>query len=102
MIMNAQKGQEVDHRDHNTLDNRRENIRICTHAENMMNRQKGSGSKPKGVSEFKRTEKLRARIKVKGKDIHLGYFDNEDDAALAYNVAALKYHGEFACLNIIE
>ncbi|HUU89291.1 MAG TPA: AP2 domain-containing protein [Candidatus Glassbacteria bacterium] len=105
IIMNAQKGQYVDHRDHNTLNNRKSNLRICTTAENGMNRQKGRGaytSKHKGVSWQKYRKEWAAYIKVTGKTIHLGRFDNENDAAQAYNVAALKYYGEFACLNIIE
>ena len=99
-IMNTPKGMEVDHVNHNTLDNRKTNLRICTRAENQHNRrlQKGT-SKYKGVYWNKRDKKWVAQIKLEGKQIYLGYFDSEIEAAKCYDINAIKYFGEFAKLN---
>ena len=103
LIMNAEKGQFVDHISHNTLDNRRRNLRICTRAENNRNRiiAIDNTSGYKGVGWYKSTSKWVARITINYKLTHLGYFHDKDDAARAYNKAAIKYHGEFALLNEI-
>lgn len=91
----------VDHINENKLDNRRSNIRIASLAENSRNRKKtkGRSSKYKGVTWFKRDSRWAAQINHNGKGIRLGYFENEIDAALAYNVAAKNLFGEFAKLN---
>lgn len=88
---------EVDHINGNRLDNRRENLRICTHAKNMVNRgvYKNNTSKFKGVSKHKGENKWRAI--VAGKQI--GQFDTDIEAARAYNAKMIELHGEFAKLN---
>lgn len=93
--------QLTDHVDGNGLNNTRANLRIATHAENSHNykRPRTNRSGFKGVSWSKAHRKWRAQIKVNGKDIHLGYFRSPVEAARAYDVAALKYHGEFARTN---
>jgi len=94
-----------DHSSGNTLDNRMENLRIATNAENSRNKGKRSDNTSgyKGVTWEKRANAWRARIKASGVYKSLGYFKNKHDAARAYNKAALKYFGEFAVLNeIIE
>jgi len=103
VILNAPIGLEVDHINHNTLDNRRCNIRLCTHAQNGRNRLKSSGtsSKHKGVHWFKPKGYWQAKIKVNGEWIFLGYFDDEDAAGRAYNIAARQHFGEFALLNVV-
>jgi len=95
----------LDHKNGNRLDNTLANLRPCNKSTNAMNQKKWSkptSSKYKGVSLFKRTGKYMAYIKKNGKRIHLGYFENEDDAALAYNKKATEIFGEFAKLNNIE
>jgi len=92
-----------DHQNHNTLDNRRSNIRICTSRQNSMNRKpdQNTSSKYKGVSWENSRNKWQAHITIKGKKKHLGYFQTEELAALTYNEAAKKYFKEFAYLNVI-
>lgn len=99
-ILDAPDGIQVDHINHNTLDNRRENLRLCTNLENSRNRISIRGSsRYKGVGWHKQRSKWRAYIKVNGKDISLGLFTKEVDAAVVYNNAAIEHFGEFANLN---
>ncbi len=101
-IMNPPPGRFVDHENHEGLDNRKANLRIATPAENSRNRKKQSSkssSRYKGVYLAKETKKWRAAIYHNNECIHLGYFENEEDAAKAYDQAARLYHGEFASLN---
>jgi len=102
VIMNAPAGVFVDHKYGDGLDNRKVNLRIVTRAQNQYNRRKTSkktSSKYKGVYFKKDMNKYCATIGLKGKKTHLGYFDNEIDAAKAYDEAAKKLFGEFAKLN---
>jgi len=99
-------GNEVDHINHNTLDNRRCNLRICTTQQNQHNRKSyvGGSSPFKGVSfskDGKRKRRWRAGIEIDGSKKRLGYYATELEAAEAYNEAAKKYFGEFAYLNEI-
>jgi hypothetical protein len=92
----------TDHIDGDGLNNRRNNLRSATHAQNRTNERKRRGnysSQFKGVFYDKRRGKFAASIKAKQQGKFLGYFDNETDAARAYNKAALKHFGEFASLN---
>jgi hypothetical protein len=101
-IMNAPKNKLVDHRNSDPQDNRRENLHLATSKENNRNRckmRKKTSSKYIGVSFRKREKKWRALICRNRKNISLGSFENEIDAAKAYDKAARKYFGEFARLN---
>jgi hypothetical protein len=103
-ITKANKGQEVDHKDHNGLNNQRNNLRICSHRENMFNERarQNTTSKYKGVYYEKLIGKWRPQINILGKVIHLGSFESEVQAATVYDLAAKKHFGEFACLNFPE
>jgi hypothetical protein len=103
-IMNAPKGLLVDHRNRDGLDNRRANLRLATYSENNCNKakRKNTSSRFVGVCFNKQLNRWGAYIKPQGKKIFLGYFDSETDAGKAYDEAAKKYHGEFACLNFSE
>jgi len=101
-IMGLEHGdpQQVDHRNRvNTLDNRKENLRIATNAQNSRNQghRKNNTSSMKGASWHK--GKWQAQITVNGKIQHLGLFPTVELAGQAYDAAALKYHGEFAAPN---
>ena len=90
----------IDHRDNNGLNNQRSNLRLCTLSQNQHNRQSNIGaSKFKGV--WKSKNRWRAEIVSDGTKKRLGSYIKEEEAAKAYNEAALKYHGEFARLNQI-
>ena len=100
LIMNEPKGMQIDHIDNNGLNNQKNNLRIVTHSQNMMNKHKRWGvSKHKGVSFFKRDNNWRAYISINKKQIHLGYFNFEIKAAMAYNKSAKELFGEYANLN---
>ncbi len=94
-------GTATDHINHNGLDNRRCKIRICTHAQNTHNRlpYKMFTSKYKGVSWDRTTKKWRAKIMFNYKNIHLGFFEDEIEAAKAYDKKAKELFGEFAYMN---
>jgi len=89
----------VDHINHDTLDNRRCNLRICTNKENFHNRKRRTESKSgyQGVTWYKKLKKWRASIYLT-----IGYFDSKEDASKAYDEMAKKFFGEFACLNYPE
>ena len=99
--MNAPDGMEVDHINGNGLDNRKANLRLCTRAQNQMNSIKRTGKSSifKGVSWHKNAWKWRANIKINQKDIHIGYFDTELEAAEAYDIEAIRLFGSFAKTN---
>lgn len=97
LIVEAPAGSEVDHVDGNGLNNRRENLRCCTHQQNCRNSRKHPGrSDYKGVCWEKRRGHWVAMIRTSQGRKHLGSFDSEKDAAEAYKLAARQYHGEFA------
>lgn len=102
LIMDAPDGLMVDHENGDTLDNRRENLRLATHAQNNRNvvyKKVGAASKYKGVKYHKLQGNWFARIGLNGRSISLGYYETDKEAAEAYDLAAIKYHGEFARTN---
>lgn len=105
-ILGLKKGdkRQSDHINHNTLDNRRCNLRICTKIQNKQNGKpyKGTVSIYKGVCRHKSIQKWQARIRYNNKLIHLGYFDNEIEAAKIYDEAAIKLFGKFAYPNFTK
>jgi hypothetical protein len=84
---------ELDHINRNRNDNRIENLRPCTHSQNLGN-SRPRVHKYKGVTFCKSTRKWRAQLSG-----HIGRFDTIEEAALAYNAKAIEYFGEFALLN---
>ena len=100
-IMNAPSHLVVDHIDRNGLNNCKSNLRLCTVAQNSRNSgsNKGSTSRYKGVSWNRNVKKWGAQIRLNYKIHRIGYFENETEAAKAYDKRAVELHGEFACLN---
>jgi hypothetical protein len=99
-VMNAQKGQFVDHINGDGLDNRRANLRIVTPSQNIMNRNAANAKREyKGITFSKVKGLWVAQIKKDGKGKFIGHFDDPVDAAIAYDLAALTLFGEFANTN---
>ncbi len=99
-VLDAPAGVPVDHINGDTLDNRKENLRLCSASTNQQNRHAVFGaSRYKGVCWHKSCRKWQAAIKVEGRSIHLGLFADERDAALAYDQAARRDFGDFAHTN---
>ena len=92
-----------DHINNNTLDNHSSNLRPSTYSENSMNSLKRSGASSifKGVSWNKLCSKWMTQIQVDRKKIYIGLYETQTGAAIAFNEAAKKYHGEFAYLNAV-
>lgn len=104
VIMNAPKGLMVDHINGDTLDNRRQNLRLATHQQNCLNRKKSSKINTyKGVYRQKRnhilTKPWQALIDYQKKKVHIGMFATEIEAAKAYDERAKELFGGFGRLN---
>ncbi|MBA7655390.1 hypothetical protein ES703_63294 [subsurface metagenome] len=101
-IMNPPREMLVDHINYNGLDNRKANLRLATLTQNNRHTRRTmnpGSSKYKGVCWYNREKRWAVRITANGKNIPLGYFKDEIEAAKAYDKAARKYHGDFAALN---
>lgn len=96
-IVNCPEDMVVDHVNHNKLDNRKINLRICSQGENTFNHKmyKTNTSGYPGVSWHKKANKWRVRIQIKGKEINLGLFEDLDEAIKVRKEAEIKYFGEY-------
>jgi len=101
-------GKETDHINNKGVDNRRANIRICTHQQNSSNKKKRSwhkGTLPtsqyKGVCWSKSNQKWHSQLVINGKHAHLGFYNDEIEAAKAYNDEAIRRFDNFAQINVI-
>jgi hypothetical protein len=103
-IMDAQKGQEIDHINSDKLDNRKDNLRFCNHLQNVLRIgvRKNSTTGYVGVSKKNTGKPFRAYLRSAGIQLFLGTFDAAEEAAIAYNECAKKHFGEFAYQNIVE
>lgn len=101
LIMGCTKGdgKMIDHKDGNGLNNTRDNLRFCTPSQNQQNRKTRKSHGYLGI--YKRGSNWCSKICINRKQMHLGSFLDKKSAAIAYNDAAKKYHGEFARLNVI-
>lgn len=107
IILNAKKGEIIDHINGDKLDNRRTNLRFCTFQQNTANSSKKENciSRFKGVrfdTSMKRRKRWMAACEHSGKSITIGRFKTQEQAAIAYNNKAKEIWGEFARFNVIE
>lgn len=104
LLAKPSQDEQVDHKNGDGLDNRRNNIRCCEKALNLSNRRAASHNTSgyKGVSLHKPSGRWVANVTHKRVVYHLGYFSEKEEAAAAYNEAASRLHGEFAQLNAIS
>lgn len=102
VVMNADAGQIIDHKDRDKMNCQRDNLRPATNSENTINSDHGSrGKSPyRGVDQDKRSGRWRAYIQKDKKRKYLGMFEYEIEAAKAYDDEAKIVHGEFARLNL--
>jgi len=103
LITGADPGEyQIDHKDGNRANNKFENLRLATSSQNLSNR----GKLKNNAGNYKGVTRHRfgyvSQIRVNRKQIHIGTFKTEEEAAEAYNQAAIKHHGEYAKLNVIE
>jgi hypothetical protein len=101
-ILNTPDNMEIDHIDHNGLNNQRSNIRNCTKSQNAINRKTFGSSEFIGINPFLQKcgkKRYRARLVINGKFISLGCYTNEIEAAITYDISAMIYHKEFAKTN---
>lgn len=100
-IMNPKSGGEIDHISTNGLDNRKKNLRVVSKSQNRFNQRKlaSCSSIYKGVSWHSFNKKWQATIGINGKQKHLGYFNDQKEAAVTYDRAAIELFGEYARLN---
>ncbi len=103
-IMGSPKDLIVDHKDHNGLNNRKENLRLTNFLGNSRNTRKllARSSRFKGVSWGAKERKWKAQIRINGKQCHLAFCENESDAATYYDIAAQLIFGSFAHTNAKE
>lgn len=105
LLMNTPKGMHTDHINRDKLDNRKSNLRICTASQNMMNgtssrvRHGATRTMYKGVSKQSNCKSYRAALQIKGKQIYIGSFKTQEEAAKAYDTKAKELFGEFARTN---
>lgn len=101
LIAGTPDGMNTDHKNHNTLDNRRQNLRPCTYSQSSCNRKMRADNSTgyKGVTFEKKKKLFRAMITVDGRRIGLGRYKTAEQASIAYETAAEELHGEFSYKN---
>ena len=95
ILLDAKKGQEVDHINHDGLDNRRRNLRLGSHRKNQVNRKKEHSSIYPGVTRVQRIKPWRAATQFKGKHTTFGHFKSEIEAFEAYQKGVFELTGEW-------
>lgn len=96
LVMGAGPGQQVDHKNLNTLDNRKANLRVCTHTENTWNSRAQSNSRSGHAGVLRSGDRWSAQIQVHGKHYYLGTYDSIEEAIEVRARAAIEKMGEYA------
>ena len=98
LIVNAPKGMVIDHINHNCLDNRKENLRLCTNQQNICNCEvaKNNKSGHKGVYWCNSRNKWQAQVTINNKTVYVGRYNTLEEAVEARRNAAKKYYGEYS------
>ena len=101
LILGAKVGDLIDHKNRDTLDNRKINLHFCNSRQNQVNQKIRIDNKSgyKGVSWYSHKKKWVAELCLFGKKVFCKQFDTKEDAARAYNENAVKYHGDICYLN---
>ena len=101
LLMRPDEGSDVDHISGDKLDNRRGNLRICSHQQNMFNQKMRctNSSGYYGVSRSSKTGKFEAYLHIDGRKKYLGTYDSAEQAAVARDAAAVRFFGDYARLN---
>jgi len=101
LLMNPPQNMDIDHLDDNGLNNQKSNLRICTRSQNLQRNTKNgnTSSRFKGVCWDKKNKKWKVHIKTNGRQLHLGRFASEIEAAKRYDKAAHALYGEHADTN---
>lgn len=97
-ILKSDKGEYTDHKNRNGLDNRKENLRICSQSQNQYNRKKqvNNTSGFKGISWHKKSKKWQVNLRIPGKQLYFGLYSNKEKALEVYNQNIKRICGEFA------
>lgn len=99
LLLGCGHGEQGDHKNRNSLDNRKQNLRKCTNSQNKANTRRIKTGKSGFIGVTRCKRKWKARIGINRKSINLGYFRTPEEAAKKRDKAAIKFHGEFAVLN---
>jgi hypothetical protein len=99
LIDGASRGVQVDHEDHDGLNNRRSNLRRCSQHQNLQNMRKKSTNTSGYIGVSRDKKRWCAQIAIDGRHIHIGSFDDPESAARARDAKAIELRGEFAVLN---
>lgn len=104
LLMRRPSGREVDHISGDRMDNRKKNLRLCTHQQNCCNQRKkvNNTSGYTGVSRCKHSDRFEAYVYRNARKIYLGTYATPEAAAYARDQAARRYHGEYARLNFAD
>lgn len=102
LITDAKDELEVDHINRDKLDNRRENLRLCTRLQNNRNRSKFKNNKTGYKGVYKKRSKYQSTIRIEGKTYYLGTFNTIEEAHAVYTEKARQVHGEYYYENNLE
>jgi hypothetical protein len=90
-----------DHKDRDTMNNQKSNLRVCTAAENQRNKTKKRNGMHKYMGVSANHKRFSASLSLNGKRVYIGTYDTQEEAAIAYNKKKIEVHGDFVNLNVL-